>query len=327
MQSLIRPFLYASLLAVPALSQAEHIHHAGPAAPIGIMGYHLHPEGDWMMSYSYMQMDMAGNRDGTDAVSTPLPGYMISPLSMDMDMHMLGVMTGYSDSLTLMAMLPVMQNKMTLLNNMNSSEFSTESSGIGDVKLSAIMPLNKDWLASLGFNLPTGSISTKDVTPMSSGASVQLPYPMQLGSGSVELSAGLIYVDGTMEAQWGNKLDGVIRLNDNNHGYRLGNYIQFTSWYSRRLNHQSSVSLRFKLQSKGNISGAETAASVNPAMVPTADPDLRGGTRADILLGFNYQLNQHYLLGVEMGVPVYQNLDGPQLEVDSILQLGLQYDF
>ena len=64
-------------------------------------------------------------------------------------------------------------------------------------------------------------------------------------------------------------------------------------------------------------------------MVPTADPNLRGGTRVDVLVGVNFvppALNS-LRLAVEAGVPVYQKLDGPQLETDLVFTLGAQYTF
>ncbi|RDH81346.1 MAG: hypothetical protein DIZ80_14735 [endosymbiont of Galathealinum brachiosum] len=92
---------------------------------------------------------------------------------------------------------------------------------------------------------------------------------------------------------------------------------------------KSTLSVRLKLLDWGNISGADADLSMMlmNSVVPTADPDLRAGTRADALIGYNYQLTQAALIGVEVGVPVYQDLDGPQLETDLTMQLGLQYEF
>jgi len=67
-------------------------------------------------------------------------------------------------------------------------------------------------------------------------------------------------------------------------------------------------------------------------MVPTARPDLRAGRRVDALIGLDIQpfddklLNGHRL-ALEFGVPLYQHLDGPQLESDYRLTLGWQYSF
>ena len=131
-----------------------------------------------------MGMDMEGFRDGTDSVPTPLAGYMVTPTSMSMDMHMLGVMYGYSEKVILMAMLPVVSTSM----NMTSAQFTTEASGEGDLKLSALFETGKHWVSSVGLNMATGSIDETDATPMN--PDMQLPYPMQLGSGSYELTLG-----------------------------------------------------------------------------------------------------------------------------------------
>jgi len=328
MKTKLLPLAFASILTLPTVSKAElhhHQHHTGPTAPIGVMGSHMHPEGEWMLSYTLMQMKMDGNRDGTESVSTPLAGYMVSPQSMDMDMHMLGVMMGYSENITLMAMLPVLSLSMDHTVNMTAAPFTTEASGIGDLNISAIIKTNERWLTKLGINLPSGSIDEKDVTPMSAGNPVQLPYPMQTGSGSYEFYGGLTYSDGEHNTNWGTQLNVTLRLNDNDRDYRLGNRLEITSWYSYAVDEQQSVSIRIKLQDWGNIKGAD--AELNPMMVPTADANLRAGSRADVLLGYNYQISKNILMGIEAGAPVYEKLDGPQLETDLILQLGAQYAF
>jgi hypothetical protein len=66
-------------------------------------------------------------------------------------------------------------------------------------------------------------------------------------------------------------------------------------------------------------------------MVPTADPDLRGGRRLELGAGINFSiargpLHGHRLALVLLG-PVWQNLDGPQLETDWRILAGWQYAF
>jgi hypothetical protein len=67
-------------------------------------------------------------------------------------------------------------------------------------------------------------------------------------------------------------------------------------------------------------------------MVPTADPDLRGGTDIDILGGLNFYVPLGKFLGkhrfaIEGGAPVYQDLEGPQLERNFTITLGWQKAF
>jgi len=322
----IKLLMTSAVISISALPVfAAHEHHEIPDAPIGIMGHHIHPEGEWMLSYSYMSMDMAGNRNGRDSVSAPLSGYMVSPLRMDMDMHMLGVMYGLNETLTIMAMLPVTSISMDHMINMNGNEFTTEASGVGDLKLSALFETDTNWVTNVGLNIPTGSIDEKDETPASSGVAVQLPYPMQLGSGSYEFTLGTTYIKNYANNSWGNKADIIVRLDDNDRDYKLGSSISLNSWYSFAVDDKNTLSVRLRLLDWGNISGADT--DLNPMMVPTADVNLRAGTRADVLLGYNFQLTKSVLVGIEVGAPVYQDLDGPQLETDLTMQLGVQYEF
>ena len=80
---------------------------------------------------------------------------------------------------------------------------------------------------------------------------------------------------------------------------------------------------------RNNISGADPA--LNPAIVPTADPNRRGGDRLDLLFGFNLYASGETLTGhrlaLEGGFPIYESLDGPQLETDWLITVGWQYAF
>ena len=78
-------------------------------APIGVMGDHMHKEGEYMISYRYMKMDMEGLLNGTNSVSETGAlshkrgdgtTHRIIPESMEMDMHMLGFMYGLKDNIT-----------------------------------------------------------------------------------------------------------------------------------------------------------------------------------------------------------------------------------
>ncbi len=66
-------------------------------------------------------------------------------------------------------------------------------------------------------------------------------------------------------------------------------------------------------------------------MVPTVFTELRGGTGLDAALGINFYVASGSLAGFRIGVegllPVYQDLDGPQLETDWQLIIGPQYAF
>jgi hypothetical protein len=74
----------------------DHSSHSGPTAhaPIGVMGDQTDGKGEVMLSYGYMRMRMDGMRDNDDGVSRSkvLQDFMVTPVNMDMEMHMFGAM-------------------------------------------------------------------------------------------------------------------------------------------------------------------------------------------------------------------------------------------
>ncbi len=305
-------------------------------APIGVMGDHTHHKGEWMLSYRYMLMRMEDNRDGTNRLDdsevliSGTGDYRVAPTEMDMVMHMLGVMYAPTENLTLMAMIPYVENDMDHVTAMGGA-FSTESSDLGDISLTALSSFSKtsplpEWLWQLGLSFPTGDQDQRDLTPM--GNSV-LPYPMQIGSGSYNLIAGLGKNVSRERDSFGVQLRGIFPLDKNDDDYKVGNRATVSAWYSRLLNQNFSVSVRGLYEFRDNYSGEDPRYAMAQAinLVPTVDPDLRGGARFDIAVGVNWLHSSGHRLALEYQVPAWQDLDGPQLETDSVLTVGWQLAF
>jgi hypothetical protein len=209
------------------------------------------------------------------------------------------------------------------------ARFTTRSKGLGDIKLSGLYVLKsqdgQQVHLSAGVSLPTGDIDEKDDTPAMTNA--PLPYPMQLGSGSWELLPGITYLGNNDAYSWGAQAMGILRLNDNDNDYRLGNRLELTGWGSKKINSVLSASLRLKGMVWDDIDGKDP--KLNPMMVPTADTRLQGGERIDILAGLNFYSRSGdaggHRLAIEVGAPVYENLDGPQMSTNWMLTVGWQY--
>lgn len=330
----LRVLLAAALTATPASAQSSPVAHA----PIGVMGDHMHGPKEMMFSYRYMRMAMGGSRDGTTSLADQAVvnangayRYMVTPTDMPMDMHMVGVMYGASELVTLTAMGGFVSNSMDHLTRMGGS-FTTESSGVADTRLGALIGLvhgGIDIHLNAGVSLPTGSIDERDVTPASAPNEARLPYPMQLGSGTVDLEPGITIASDDGQSGWGLQARGVYRLGENDNGYTFGNQIQATGWLQYRLFDQLSASVRLDARSWGDVDGADP--TLNPAMIYTADPNLRQGSRIDLPVGFNWYFTDGPLfdhrLAVEMSIPIFQDLDGPQMETDWVLTVGWQKAF
>lgn len=304
-------------------------HRPDSHAPIGVMGDHVHRSGEWMVSLRWMRMTMDGlTQNGRDISPSDVfaQGFMVTPLSMDMDMLMIGGMYAPSDDWTLTAMLPYLSMSMDHRTGMGA-EFTTESEGIGDLRLGGLQKLFETEghrvHANYTISVPTGSIDEKDQTPASMGQDVKLPYPMQLGTGTVDLLPGLTYLGHDGDWSWGAQGTARFHLGENSEDYRHGNRLEATGWVARRLSDSYSGSLRLNFSTWSNFHGADP--DLNPNMVPTADPDLRGGDRLDLLLGLNGYYSGGNRLALEFGVPIHQDLDGPQLETDWIATLGWQF--
>lgn len=314
-------------------------------APIGVMGDHNHKQGEWMLAYRYSRMEMDGLGDGTDSVSTTevLDDYMMAPVAMSGNMHMFGMMYGLTDRLTLTAMLPYIEKSMRMQRR-TGDRFTTRSSGPGDIKVNGLYTLfeNQDTLRGttadhgrreqqlllkLGLSLPSGSIDEKDDTPM--GADRKLGYGMQLGSGTYDPQLALTYVSQYPGWSWGTQANAVLRVGENSEGYRLGNQYGLTGWVARNLRPDLSVSLRLDGKVWRDIHGKDE--DLNARMSPGLNTDLKAGKRIDALLGINFYQQQGKLAGhrlaAEFGVPVYQDLDGPQMQLQYRMTLGWQYAF
>lgn len=350
--------LGASLPAAAHQGDGGSVTYASDHAPIGVMADHRHAKGEWMLSYRFMAMEMSGNRDGRDSVSpetivttTPNPfanppmmppTLRVVPTDMPMRMHMVGGMYGLTDRVTLMAMGMLVEMEMDHITFQGATgttrlgNFTTEAAGIGDTTLGAIIGLDKgdrphhQINLGLALSLPTGSVTETDqvLTPMNTTPNLRLPYPMQLGSGSIDFKPSLTAFSRSGKWNYGGQASAIIRLEDTDSGYRLGDRFEATSWLAFEAKPWVSFSGRLKAVSAGQIEGTDPAIR---APVQTADPDNHGGETLTAMIGVNLAGQSGWQAGhrlaAELGMPVYRDLNGPQLESDMTFTLGWQKAF
>lgn len=228
-------------------------------APIGMMGDHTHEPGEVMFSYRLMHMYMEGTRIGNNSVSNDVArdygksvfastfpdhecvtghdcgvaGYRVLPTSMRMWMHMFGFMYGLNDTVTLTFMVPYLQNSMDHERN-DGVKFTTRSEGFGDLRFGSLWRLWAVEAPSLGahrfhmnlsLSVPTGSIEPTAVAPVAHDGGpreIRLPYPMHLGSGTVDFYPGITYGGEMGRASWGVQAIGALRLETNSNNFSKG---------------------------------------------------------------------------------------------------------
>jgi len=320
--------------------------------------HHEHGSGGFMFEYKFMRMNMKGLLDGTDSINSnrisaarlgsmvPAPGfdYRMSPTKMNMDMHMLMGMYGISDKTSIMGMLHYLNNEMDMVMHMQMDNGtpmgnmfgSMDTSGMGDTRFDVMYQVNHQLTTSLGLSLPTGSIDEKitmimNGTNFSTGAPMptvangpmQAPYSMQLGSGTYDLIPAITYNKNLDLWNIGGQATYTLRTGKNDNKYTLGDQLEITAWGTYSVNPSLTLSSRINIFDWGKIDGQSP--DINPALSPAADPDATGGTRVDLLFGLSGHLNKYHMLSLEIGAPIYQDLNGPQLKTDTLYAVSYQY--
>lgn len=321
-------------------------------APIGVMGDHMHKQGEMMISYRMMNMEMSGNIQGThnisnDAIATTVanpyanppmspPTVRVVPQDMSTQMHMFGFMYAPTDDITIMAMLNYLDKDMTLTTYQGAmgtnvlGQFDTSSSGLADSKLALLYRLfdsaHHKLHANIGWMIPTGSETEEAevLTPMNMRMTMRLPYGMQLGTGSHHGEVGLTYNGFAEQMSWGAQGLYTSTLNDNDQNYKVGNKFQATAWLAYAVSDALSTSVRIKYSHMDDISGAD---AMIKAPVTTANPANYGGDMLDFAIGFNTVIASDHRIAFEYQIPLEQDANGVQMEMDNMWTVGYQLAF
>lgn len=296
---------------------------------------HKHSAGTWMAEYSYMRMGMDGLLNGTDdysstsALSMMDGNYMMAPTEMTMDMHMIMPMFNITSELSVMVMLNYVDNTMEMVNGAGATTTMT-TSGLGDTVVNASYKFKEDmFAASLDLSVPTGSID-EQVTMMN--MEQQAPYAMQLGSGTYDLTPSLTYLDGMYTWRWGGQVSYTYRMGENDNGYTLGNRAKALAWVRKPVG-------RFVLSGEasflrwGDIEGSDPDIRTSMTMgmmtmntSPTAFSSNYGGSRADVAVGAETFVGPA-TVGLALGMPVYQDLNGVQMKSELFTTVSLSAMF
>lgn len=342
-------FITSSVFSLSSMAAGNHnTVQANAHAPIGVMGDHLHKEGEFMFSYRFMNMQMSGNLQGSNSISndeivttvsapnSAMPLVRVVPQDMTTQMHMLGFMYAPTDNVTLMAMVNYIDNDMTLTTYSGMTgttvlgDFDTASSGLGDSKLGLLYnlidtPRHKFHL-NLGWILATGSIEETDdvLTPMNMTANLRLPYSMQLGRGSNRGEFGITYNGNSQNISWGAQGLYSTALSESDEDYEWGKALEFTSWINYGFSDAISATGRISYSKSQAISGEDENLT---APVTTANPDNYGRTTINLAVGLNTVIANKHRVAFEYLVPVSQDVNGVQMEMSNMLTVGYQVAF
>lgn len=285
---------------------------------------------NWSWSLRYQQAEFEGYLDGSQDLSFDevlfTPGqeartdknFPVVPTVIVQRATILGIQYQWNERWHGSLALPYIQQETDHISIVPGyDEFLITSQGIGDVSFNAGYLLaqqdNQQWQISLGLSIPTGSIDEQGDTPRAPGDQ-QLPYTMQLGSGTWDIPLSLSY---RLTGRHKLSLDATatIRTGKNDRDYRLGNRYGIKGRYRHLLSDTFSTVFGVEYSHSKAIHGADESLLVpQPIPYPASitNPDLYGGTKVLLSAGFNWQFAEGYNLSVEFAKPVYQHLNGPQ---------------
>ena len=295
-----------------------------------------------MIEYKYINMYMSGNRAGTTNLTNQQAftigqalgtNNLATPTSMTMEMHMLHMMYGWSDCVTAYIMPMWTANTMDHLRGnpfppngaLVDTPFTTHNSGFDDLAMGALWQFDEgpchQWIFNFGFSLPTGNLDGTTTIPTGVVAQ-EYPYPMRRGSGTVDLRPGITYKRFFDHGSFGAQFQTDIPLGKNNESYRVGEEFRLNAWYSHLWVDWFATSFRVEGLWKENYHGADPQLQAGAAIISTNRADMRGGEWVNFGYGAMILLKNGHLINFEAVHPVYQDLDGIQLETDWTMNLS-----
>ena len=318
-------------------SYADHaaFKTGGQGAPLGYLD-----SSRFHFSTSYVKVRFDGYMDGTKDLSfadvqwdgLPQPrtdkNFPIVPTVIEQEAIQFKTAYTLSEQITLSLSIPyIRQSSEHISIKPGFDEFTIVSEGLGDIEtaISWFKQLDKNnhLLLSLGISLPTGSIDETGDTP-SPGPDNQLPYTMQLGSGTYDIKPSIHYFGSAGNWTYGADLTLTLRTGKNDRDYRLGNVYQSSIWTRYALTDWLEPSIRINGVVWDEISGKDPALPYDSVkdLYPAAvvKPDNFGGTKLLALVGLRLKdprgRLENTFLELEAGAPFYQDLNGPQPSED-----------
>lgn len=312
---------------------------APPPGPIGVFGLDIPAPGKLALSITPNFANFAGMKMGTRTVSnqyivTTVPYFLdprrtvrVVPQNIAFQSQNVVLNYGVSKGFAVIANAGIAEKSLEALVFKGASGITpltrnySSTTGLIDFSLSGVYKIYQDEMnrvqLSAGFTFPTGfntATFSNWMTPLGQNISPRAFYGMQLGTHTFDFMPGIVYLGYCSDWSWGASYRGRFPLANNPQGYRWGNLHEFNSWLGYTLISGFTSTFRLQASMQGAIRGRdpeikEAAAPANPLFYGGQRIELFGGsTISGKFIGYD-----NWTLGIEAGLPVYQNLNGPQI--------------
>ncbi|MBK7643558.1 MAG: hypothetical protein IPJ19_11030 [Planctomycetes bacterium] len=322
-----------ALLVLPAAADSPLPAHPGDHAPAGVDEARCPIDSAWTVRLGSSYTRFQGLRDGAARVTSDealAQGFSSVPESMNVVEHSAEIVFAPSDTLAFHARLPWGTKTMRLRTDLGE-RYHLRAEGKGDVEIGGDLVFwslgPQSVSAGLTVSLPSGSIT--EVGGFPGSVPTRLPYALQPGSGTVDLSPRLDWRMRDDPYTYGIELAGTIHNSHNDADYALGDSVRASAWGVQEWSGAWSGSVRVTATRWGNVRGADP--DLDPAANPLNDRTRQSGERFDGALGVNWTPFSGKLdgsvFGLEVGLPLAQDLVGPQLSEDwfAAVRVGISF--
>lgn len=271
------------------------------------------------ISIEHSRTELGDLRDGTDNVSASYllgSGYSKVPLSGSVERTEIRAEYGLGDATTLRITIPMESRTLRFVDGMGNTT-KERAQGLADVLIGTGVELShKDGERAeleLMVSVPTGSTRARE---SDSGGPVSplLPYALQLGGGTYALNPSFTWTHWSRRWSFGSAVQASVPLGHNDRGWSRGEEVRLNSWVSRRIDPFRSVVLGVEYKQEDPIQGRDD--SMDESLDPSFDPTFAGGKTLSLDFGLHMISEKNNRLALEIGVPVWQDANGVQVEED-----------
>ncbi|MCI0466338.1 MAG: alpha-amylase [Beijerinckiaceae bacterium] len=331
---------------VPAVAQADATKSAiiapppPPPAPMGVFGAdNLLAQGKLILSITPNFTNLSGILIGTRRVSNefivstvpfflnPSQTVRIVPQNIAVNTQVVGVRYGVTKDFEMILNLGMVEKNLNALVFRGTAGITQlgnnypGTASLVDTVLSGIYRVYQDDIhrvhVGLGFSFPTGSNDNTFadfLLPNGTRRNIRGFYGMQLGTGTFDILPGAAYAGYLGPWSWGVSYRGRLPLGQNPQGYLWGDLHEFNGWAGYTWIAGLTTTFRVNGSTQGPIRGFDP--QINGPAVP-ANPLFYGGQRVELFGGASISGKfiglENATILVEAGLPVYQNLNGPQI--------------
>ena len=304
---------------LPVYANGWQVWRRDGVLPMGLPHGGLVDVGQFGLEWRSSSTTWEGMRDGREDLSSQDlfdAGYSLAGTKLTENRLELDFLYGLAPQWILFATVPLIDRELTYDLAGGGSARST-SSGLGDIILGGRYAAHADeqhlLQYTLALGLPTGDYNQRG--SYAGNTDAVLPYPLQLGTGTVDLYPGLTYLHARKRWTLGVRSEARIRLGRNSDQWAVSDSFRADIWASRTLTDALTGDVRLQANWWGDFHG--DAPDLDKDRSPLENASRQGGSLVQVVFGLAADFSDSYAgrnrLGIEVGLPIDERLDGPGL--------------